>query len=108
MSWPSRLLLGAAILAGQFGAIELGLRLEGGSEAAPAFQALFLQDQRVGYRLKPNTSTRYTTVEFSTELAINGQGVRDDREIGPKAPGERRIVVLGDSLVLAVQVPLEQ
>ena len=29
-------------------------------------------------------------------------------EIGPKPPGERRIVVLGDSLVLAVQVPLQQ
>ena len=54
----------------------------------------------------PGARTRYTTVEFSTELTINGQGVRDDREIGPKAPDERRVVVLGDSLVFAVQVPL--
>ena len=29
------------------------------------------------------------------------------RDIGPKPPGERRVVVLGDSLVLAVQVPRE-
>ena len=30
------------------------------------------------------------------------------REVGPKAPRERRVVVLGDSIVLAVQVPLRQ
>ena len=29
---------------------------------------------------------RYTTVEFTTDLAINAQGVRDDEPIGPKAP----------------------
>lgn len=103
-----RLLLAAAILVAQFGLLEAGLRLEGGSEASPAFQALFLQDPRIGYRLKPNARARYTTVEFSTELAINAQGVRDDRDIGPKPPNERRIVVLGDSLTYAVQVPLEQ
>jgi lysophospholipase L1-like esterase len=103
-----RLLLAAAILVAEFGLIEAGLRLEGGSEATPAFQALFLQDPRVGYRLKPGARTRYTTVEFSTDIAINGQGVRDDLDIGPKAPNERRIVVLGDSLTFAIQVPLEQ
>ena len=30
------------------------------------------------------------------------------RDIGPKPPGERRIVVLGDSLVLSVQVDEQQ
>ena len=34
--------------------------------------------------------------------------MRDEAPIGPKAPDERRIVVLGDSLVLSVQVPFEQ
>src|SRR5579862_918159 len=108
ISWPSRLLLAAAILAGQFGLIEAGLRLEGGSEATPAFQALFLQDPQTGYRLKPGAHTRYTTVEFSTEIAINAQGVRDDRDIGPKAPNERRIVILGDSLTMALQVSVDR
>lgn len=103
-----RLLLAVAILVAEFALIEVGLRLEGGSEAAPAFQALFLQDPRVGYRLKPGARTTYTTAEFSTDIAINGQGVRDNRDIGPKAPNERRIVVLGDSLTFAIQVPLEQ
>jgi lysophospholipase L1-like esterase len=34
--------------------------------------------------------------------------VREDEPIGPKAPNERRIVILGDSLVLSVQVDLRQ
>jgi hypothetical protein len=100
--------LGLMILAGEFAVLEAALRLRGGSEASPAFQALFLQDPQVGYRLKPNAHARYTTEEFSTDLTINAQGVRDDRDIGPKAPDERRVVVLGDSLVLSVQVDLAE
>jgi lysophospholipase L1-like esterase len=102
-----RLGLLALIVLVQFGLFEWGLRLAGGSEAAPAFQQLFTPDPAIGYRLRPSTAIRYTTSEFSTAIAINAEGVRDD-EIGPKPAGERRIVVLGDSLVLAVQVPLEQ
>ncbi len=102
----ARLLLLAAILAAEFAALEAGLRWHGGSDASPAFQSLFMQDPAVGHRLKPGARARYTTVEFSTDLAINAQGVRDDAAIGPKAPGERRILVLGDSLVFSVQVPL--
>ncbi len=103
-----RVLLILVILVIEFALIEAGLRAYGGSEASPAFQSLFMQDSAVGYRLKPNAHARYTTAEFSTDLAINAQGVRDDQPIGPKASNERRIVVLGDSLVLSVQVDLQQ
>jgi hypothetical protein len=96
------------ILVAELAVLEGGLRWYGGSEASPGFQSLFMNDPAVGHRLRPNARTTYTTSEFSTELAINAQGVRDDRPIPSKAPGERRIVVLGDSMVLAVQVPLEQ
>ncbi len=65
-------------------------------------------DPAIGYRLKPHARTRFTTSEFTAEIAINGAGLRDDEEIGPKAPQERRIVLLGDSLVLSVQVPFRQ
>jgi hypothetical protein len=98
----------AVILVVEFVLLEAALRTNSGSEAAPAFRALFMQDPRVGYRLQPNAHARYTTVEFSTDIAINAQGVRDDADIGPKAPNERRIVVLGDSLTLSVQVDLAQ
>lgn len=96
------------ILVVEFAVLEAGLRLHGGSDASPGFQSLFMQDSQVGYRLRPNASTRYTTVEFSTDLAINAQGVRDDAPTGPKAPDERRVLVLGDSLVMSVQVPLAE
>ena len=31
-------------------------------------------------------------MEYSTDLRINAQGVRDDEDVGPKGPNERRIV----------------
>lgn len=102
------LALFAAILAGQFAVFEIALRVWGSSEAAPAFQGLFEGDPLIGYRLKPGARARFTTEEFETDIAINAAGVRDDEELGPKAPGERRIVILGDSLVLSVQVPMHQ
>ncbi len=92
----------------QFGLFEVGLRTWGSSEAAPAFQGLFTDDPATGYRLKPGARVRFTTVEFDTTIAINASGLRDDEEIGPKRADERRILLLGDSLVLAVQVPFEQ
>ena len=91
----------------QFAFFEMALRLEGGSEAAPAFQTLFMSDQRMGYRLRPGAETHFKTASFETDITINSSGTRGD-EIGPKESGERRIVVLGDSLVLSVQVPVEQ
>jgi lysophospholipase L1-like esterase len=102
----SRVLVAAFVLTGEFAAFEGFLRWRGGSEAAPAFQQLFMPDDVIGYRLRPGRAVTFTTPEFSTPIAINAEGVRDDAPIGPKALGERRVVVLGDSLVLAVQVPL--
>jgi lysophospholipase L1-like esterase len=99
-----RALLLLAIAAFQFLLFEAALRTFGHSEAAPSFQGLFIPDPVVGYRLRPHARTHYVTAEFDTHIAVNAQGVRDDRDIGPKPPNERRILVLGDSLVLSVQV----
>lgn len=103
-----RLALLSLILLAQFAALEAGLRWHGGSEASPAFQQLFMQDPRVGHRLRPGAEARYTTPEFSTDIVISPQGVRDEDPVGPKAPTERRVVILGDSLVLSVQVQQAQ
>jgi lysophospholipase L1-like esterase len=105
---PGRALLFLAIAAAQFALFEIALRAWGHSEASPAFQTLFTPDPVIGYRLRPHALTQFVTAEFSTTIAINGQGVRDDAEIGPKPANERRIVVLGDSLVLSVQVERRQ
>jgi lysophospholipase L1-like esterase len=104
MTWQRRLALAAAMGLVWFAVFEVALRLHGGSEAAPAFQQLFMPDPATGHRLRPGASTRFTTAEFSARIAINAQGVRDDEPIGPKPAGERRVVVLGDSIVFAVQV----
>lgn len=98
----------ALVLAAEFALLEAGMRVVGGSEASPSFQQIFMQDPRVGHRLRPGARTVYSTAEFTTSLAINAQGVRDDRDLGPKKPGQSRVVVLGDSLVLSVQVPVDQ
>ena len=66
---------------------EVGLRTWGSSEAAPAFQGLF--DDGPGDRLPAASRTparEFATSEFDAEIAINGAGVRDDDEIGPKPP----------------------
>ena len=101
-------LLFAAIVLAQFFLFETGLRVWGHSEADASFQSLFIPDRAVGYRLRPGASARYVTSEFDTRITINDQGVRDDHDIGPKPANERRIVVLGDSLVLSVQVSEQQ
>ena len=103
-----RALLFLLIAALQFAVFEGALRRWGHSEAAPSFETLFIPDAAIGYRLRPNARTRFVTAEFDTTIAIDAQGVRDDAPIGPKPPGERRIVVLGDSLVLSVQVDAQQ
>ncbi|HEX6209187.1 MAG TPA: GDSL-type esterase/lipase family protein [Methylomirabilota bacterium] len=102
-----RPLLAAAMVILQFGVFEAALRYQGGSEASPGFQQLFMPDEATGYRLRPGAATRFSTPEFTTDIVINGQGVRDD-PIGPRPPDERRIVVLGDSIVMAVQVQAQE
>jgi lysophospholipase L1-like esterase len=103
-----RLILFAGVLSLQFGVFEAALRVWGSSEAAPSFQGLFIGDPVIGYRLKPNARVGFATSEFDTEIVTNNLGLRDDRDVGPKPPDERRVLILGDSLVLSVQVPLDQ
>ena len=103
-----RLLLFALVLIVQFVIFEVALRRWGSSEAAPAFQGLFTGDDRIGYRLQPNARAHFATAEFETDIAINDAGVRDSDDLAPKQAGERRVLILGDSLVLSVQVPFEQ
>ena len=105
LSRVRRLCVLAAVIALQFVCFEAGLRLWGSSEAAPSFQSLFLRDPEVGFRLKPGARIRFSTPEFDTQIAVNNVGLRDDEDLGPKTFEERRIVILGDSLVLSVQVP---
>ena len=95
----------AVIMLVEFAILEAGLHVFGDFEATAAFQSLFVTDEQVGLRLRPGAEVRYWTSEFDTTLTINAQGVRDDEAIGPKPADERRVLILGDSYVFAVQVP---
>jgi hypothetical protein len=65
-----------------------------------------MPDDVIGYRLRPGQSVVFTTPEFSTAIRPTRRACATRHR--PKPPGERRVVVLGDSLVLACQVPREQ
>jgi hypothetical protein len=95
----------ALVLAAEFALLEAGMRAVGGSEAAPSFQQIFIQDSRMGHRLKPGARTVYSTVEFTTEISINAQGVRDDRDFGPKRPGQTRVTI-GSIRPVSARLPL--
>jgi lysophospholipase L1-like esterase len=71
-------------------------------------KGLFVNDPVTGYRLAPGFSGPLTTVEFSTWLRVDMLGLRDSREFGPKAPGTRRILLLGDSFAMGYGVDESQ
>ena len=89
------------ILAAQFGVFEARAAHLGHSEAAPAFQGLF--DERPRDRLPAEARARACASRrrSSTPRSRSTRGgVRDDERSARRRPNERRIVLLGDSLVL--------
>ncbi len=67
-------------------------------------------DALLGARLIPNASGWWTQEEreFVVPVHINSHGRRDVERPWQKPPGTRRILVLGDSFVEALHVPLEK
>lgn len=64
-------------------------------------------DPTVGFVFQPHATVRWTNLrDFCVEQNANSLGFLDDEPVRDLAPGRRRIVVLGDSFVEAVQVPL--
>ncbi len=75
--------------------LELGYRLFGPviKFVEPTPQ---IPDPELGYSLKPNAARQYQGFDEWVEVRISSQGLRD-AEFGPKAQGELRVLVLGDS-----------
>ena len=82
------------LLAGEIGLRGFGPRLR--------FPTPCKWNPRVGCMLEPNLHEHFA-VEEPFEFTTNGEG-RRDRERGPKAPGARRILLLGDSVAFGVPV----
>lgn len=52
--------------------------------------------ETLGWSLRENWHGKYSWTGGQSH--INAQGIRDDQDIGPKTPGEKRLLVLGDSV----------
>jgi len=82
--------------------------------AWPAYDVLFVSpDRELGWKLTPGLSWTWTghrriALEFSAEGHANALGFRDIDHQAGRRPGVRRVALLGDSFVEAVQVSFPQ
>jgi hypothetical protein len=94
------------------GAAELVARVararRGGGREDNALARYSEFDPALGWRKKPGARATYRRREYTVEVAINGQGLRDRERAYAAAPGTFRILALGDSFVEGYTVPLEQ
>ena len=80
----------------------------------PGYENLdVIPDRQLGWRLVPNSLFTYTGTywyenEFKTQLKINSLGFRDQERTIKKQKDSTRIVVIGDSFVVAREVPFDK
>lgn len=84
--------------------VEGGLRLIGFSPR-PTMNVF---DETLGWRKQANAEIRRRTAEFDVTLATNSRGLREDESVDyEKPPGEKRILIVGDSFTLGYTVDRE-
>jgi lysophospholipase L1-like esterase len=109
--WFKRALLFLGSLFLSLCAVEVGFRIKAplGHEAmlfgAPDFSNpdLYISDPELLLAPNPGFEGDVRTIEYSASVRINSKGHRGP-ELGEKAAGELRILALGDSFTLGVQV----
>jgi len=83
------------------------------ARSRPAHDALFLQPHPVlGWLHVPKMELTWSghgwyAIDFSVPMRFNSAGFRDREWVEAKPPGVKRIAILGDSMVEAMQVPWE-
>jgi hypothetical protein len=90
---------------------EVGLRAAGYTALHAVYskpELFWRHDDLLGWSLEPNARGRYTgprpyPIEFDSEIETNSLGLRGP-ELGPREPGERRILFLGDSFTAGFEV----
>lgn len=89
-------------------AAELGLALvDRPTYAAKDNRGRHAPDPVVGHVYLPNWSGVLQTREFRAEWRSNAQGLRAERDVGPKRAGVLRVLAVGDSFTVGDQVALE-
>lgn len=68
---------------------------------------MYIEDKKLGWRLKPNFTGGAKTDEFSTEININSDGFRDYQHSNSSNESTFRILGLGDSFTFGYGVELE-
>ena len=115
-TWLGRLglLIGGTLLALLL--TELGLRLRSGALGMEFLLAntpelydtsIFQADRETVVSLKPGARAHIRTAEYDQEVRVSAQGLRG-ADLGPRAQGTLRILAVGDSFTLGMQVPQEQ
>jgi len=113
--WLKRSLLFLSSLLLSMCAVEVGFRIKAplGHEAmlfgAPDFSHpdLYIADKDLLLVPNPGFEGQVRTIEYSADVRINSKGHRG-AEVGERAPGELRLLALGDSFTLGVQVAEEE
>lgn len=109
--WVARAALLAASLALTAAVAEVAFRLAGYTSLYDLYSkpSLFWQhDEQLGWSHQPGAEGAYVgprpfPIEFEAPVRINERGLRGP-EIGPRAPGELRLLFLGDSVVAGFEV----
>jgi hypothetical protein len=84
------------------------LQCVGSSTSLQSQKGLFVLDDQAGYVMRQDACVRLKTTEYDGILRTNSRGMVGPEVPPAKAPGEFRVVVLGDSYTVGGQVPYEQ
>jgi lysophospholipase L1-like esterase len=85
-----------------------GLQCVGSGTMLADQKGLYVLDAIAGYSMRRDTCVRLKTNEYDGVLRTNSQGIVGPEVPATRAPGEFRIVVLGDSYTVGGQVPYDQ
>lgn len=79
---------------------EAALRLTGAGSMVISYGSMYQNDPAAGWTCSPNSNERfYLPGAFDVRIVCNSKGLRDSEKDYAKAPGTRRILMLGDSFI---------
>jgi len=75
--------------------------------ALPVSTVAYQYDEQVGHLLQASARSRFVGKDFDVQIVTNAAGFHDVEHAARKPPHTYRVVVLGDSVIEALQVPIE-